>query len=225
MKPTTIMNVEVSALCNLKCVYCMAPKQSQFRPVGLMSADTFCKVIEWVKIFVSRGTQTELNLFGTGEPTLHTKLPEFVREARNALPLCLPVHTNTNGGLMTEQLCDQLLNAGISQIDVTGHNHFFTARTLRMFRKKGVKCNVTYDFALVSNNWAGQVEWFESEVRYNCPWLHRGQLFIAWNGDILTCCFDAKASNILGNIHTSNIDDIDVKPFELCKTCHQDVPK
>ena len=224
MKPQTIMNVEVSALCNLQCVYCMSHKQAQFRSVGLMAQDTFDRVIELIKIFVSRGTQTEVNLFGTGEPLLHPKLPEFVRQARNVLPLCMPVHINTNGGLLTEQLLDKLVMAGISQIDVTGHNHFYTARALRLIRGNGVKCNVTYDFALVANNWAGQVDWFPSEVRYKCPWLHRGQLYIAWNGDILQCCFDAKASNVLGNIYDTSIDDIEIKPFELCKSCHQDIP-
>jgi hypothetical protein len=223
MKPTTIMNVEVSALCNLKCVYCMAPKQAQFRQVGLMSMPTFEKVIEWIKVFVSRGTQTEVNLFGNGEPTMNPKLPEFVRMTRDALPLCLPVHTNTNGGLMTEQLCDQLINAGITQIDITGHDHFFTARTMRLFQAKGIRFNVSYDFALVANDWAGQLKWFPSQVRYKCPWLSKGQLFIAWNGDILQCCFDAKATNVLGNIFTTNIDDIEIKSFELCKGCHQDV--
>lgn len=225
MRPTTIMNVEVSALCNLNCVYCMAPTQGAFRRTGLMPMDVFEKVMGWVKYFVQQGTQTELNLFGTGEPLMHPELPRMVQMARKVLPLCLPVHINTNGGLMTEELAWKLKMAGISQIDITGHNHLFTARTIRLLRKLKIEFRVTYDFTLLPNNWAGQVDWYESEVTYPCPWLYRGQLYAAWNGDILQCCFDAKASNVLGSIMKHTPDEIIVKPFDLCKKCHQTVPE
>lgn len=225
MKASSIMNIEVSALCNLKCQYCMSPEQSQHRRIGLMDRKTFEKCIEWIKIFIQKGTQTEINLFGVGEPTMNSNLVEYVQMLRNEIPLCIKIHTNTNGGLMTEDLAKRLIEAGITQIDLTGHNHLWTAKTLRLFRRLNVKTNVTYDFTLVPNNWAGQVNWFESELRYPCPWLHRGQLFIAWNGDIFQCCFDAKATNVMGNIFKNEPDDIECKPFSLCEKCHQIVPE
>lgn len=225
MKPRTIMNVEVSSLCNLKCTYCMSPIQMRYRPVGLMSTVTFRKAVEWVKYFVQQGTQTEINLFGVGEPTMNAHLPEFVKMLREELPLCTHIHTNTNGGLITESLANALKDAGISQIDITGHSHLFTARTMRLFRRLGIKSSVTYDFVVVPNNWAGQVKWFKSEVNYICPWLANGQLYIAWNGDIYQCCFDAKATNVLGNIFDNEPNDIEIKPYELCKKCHQIIPE
>jgi sulfatase maturation enzyme AslB (radical SAM superfamily) len=190
-----------------------------------MSTKTFDKTVEWVKYFVERRTQTEINLFGIGEPTMNANLPLFVKKLRDAIPLCIHLHSNTNGGLMTEEMAISLKDAGIDQIDITGHNHLFTARTMRLFRRLNIKSNLTYDFVIVPNNWAGQVNWFKSEINYVCPWLSRGQLFVAWNGDLLQCCFDAKANNVLGNIFDNDPSDIDIKPYELCKTCHQDIPK
>lgn len=225
MKPTTIMNIEVSALCNLKCQYCMSPLQNQYRRTGLMDRSTFEKCIEWIKIFVKRGKQTEVNLFGIGEPTMNSNLVEYTKALRKEIPLCIQIHTNTNGGLMTKELAESLMGAGMNQIDITGHHHYWTAKTLRIFKKLGVKTHLTYDFAVVPNDWAGQVKWFKSEIKYPCPWLRRGQLFIAWNGDILQCCFDAKATNILGNIFKNEPDDIKCKPFDLCKECHQTIPE
>ena len=225
MKAKTIMNIEVSAICNLKCKYCMSPYQSQYRRVGLMDRGTFEKCVEWIKYFIQKGTQTEINLFGVGEPTMNSNLVEYVKRLRSAIPLCIDIHTNTNGGLMTEELAKNLISAGINQIDITGHNHLWTARTLRLFKRLNVKTHLTYDFAIVPNDWAGQVDWFKSELRYPCPWLHRGQLFIAWNGDIFQCCLDAKATNIMGNIHKNEPEDIECKEFILCKKCHQIIPE
>jgi len=225
MKAKTIMNIEISALCNLKCQYCMSPVQSKFRRIGLMDRSTFEKCIKWIKVFIQRRSQTEINLFGVGEPTMNSNLVEYVRALRKEIPLCVAIHTNTNGGFMTEELAKKLVDAGITQIDITGHNHFYTAKTVRLFGRLGIKFNVTYDFALVANDWAGQVDWFKSELHYPCPWLHRGQIFIAWNGDILQCCFDAKATNVLGNIFKNEPDGIECKSFDLCKKCHQTVPR
>lgn len=225
MKPTTIMNIEVSALCNLKCQYCLSRIQNQYRRTGLMDRSTFEKCVEWVKYFLKKGTQTEVNLFGVGEPTMNSNLTEYTKILRKELPLCINIHTNTNGGYMTEELAKGLIDAGMNQIDITGHEHSYTAKTLRLFRRLGIKTNLTYDFVIVPNDWAGQVDWFKSEVNYPCPWLHRGQLFIAWNGDILQCCFDAKATNVLGNIFKNEPDDIDCKPFGLCEKCHQTLPE
>jgi MoaA/NifB/PqqE/SkfB family radical SAM enzyme len=203
----------------------MSPAQSQFRRIGLMDRSTFEQCIKWIKIFVQRGTQTEINLFGVGEPLMNSNLVEYVKALKKEIPLCIAIHTNTNGGLMNEELAKKLIDAGITQIDITGHNHLWTAQTVRLFGRLGLKFHVTYDFALVANDWAGQVNWFKSELHYPCPWLNRGQLFIAWNGDILQCCLDAKCTNILGNIFKNEPDDIECKPFELCENCHQSVPE
>ncbi len=220
----TINSIELSSLCDNACPYCPASIQGQHRETGLMSMDTFDMALEWVAHFVKKGTQMELNLFGVGEPTLNPHVVEMVRKARHIMPLRLPVHFNTNGNTMTEELARDLKDAGITNIDITGHDPLSTARTIRIFKKVGIVGQVSVDFMTQPNNWAGQVDWFEPDYRYPCPWLHRGQIMVMSNGDITACCIDAFGKGIIGHI-SGNLEDMYLVPFEVCKGCHQDVPE
>ena len=224
MKITTINTIETSSICDNRCEYCPAKDQGKHRPVGFMDMDTFHAALEWVRIFSDRGTQRELNLFGVGEATLNPNIVEMVRLARIVLPEALPVHLNTNGNTFTEEMAWVLKDAGISEIDITGHDHRATARTIKILKAVGIPGRVSYDFALQPNNWAGQVEWFEPDYSYPCPWLHRGQVMVMSDGRITRCCIDAFATGILGSVFF-NLDLLDVTAFDLCRNCHQTTPE
>jgi hypothetical protein len=187
-----------------------------------MTMETFEKVIAWVDVLVKRGTQTEINLHGIGEPTMNPLLVDFVRIARDHLPPRYNIHLNTNGNHMTEELAMSLKKAGINQIDVTGHDARSAARTVRILKKVGIFGCLSMDFILFPNNWAGQVDWFPPDYSYPCPWLDKGQVMVMWDGTVLTCCIDAFATNILGSVYNgvSEIDRIDLKSFKLCDNCH-----
>jgi MoaA/NifB/PqqE/SkfB family radical SAM enzyme len=187
--------------------------------------EIFDAALKWVKYFSEMKTQKELNLFGIGEPLLNPKIIDMVQKAREVLPINNPVHINTNGLLLTDVLAWELRRAGITGIDVTGHDHYHTAQAIRILKKHRIPYRLSYDFVLNPNNWAGQVNWFASDVYYLCPWLHRGQLTIQSNGDITICCIDAFATGKIGNIMETDLTTIDIKPFELCRKCHQLVPQ
>jgi sulfatase maturation enzyme AslB (radical SAM superfamily) len=190
-----------------------------------MQIATFEKTIEWVVKFCKDKTQLELNLFGVGEPTLHPKVVQFVAYARQMLPFQHDIHLNTNGNTMTEELAKSLKDAGITAIDITGHDHYATAKTIRIFRNLQIAHRVSYDFVIAPNNWAGQVDWFTPEYNAGpCPWLCRGQVMVMSNGDVTTCCIDAFGKNILGNVFDDDLSELDVKYSELCKSCHHTVP-
>ncbi len=226
MNISTINSIEVSALCNLHCKYCPASIQHKHRPVGLMEMATFEKAVEWVSMFCDKGTQMELNLFGVGEPTLNPNLVDMVKHARRKLPFRQVIHTNTNGLLMTKELAIALKQAGLNHIDITGHDAFHTAKTIRIFREVGIEGQLSVDYMTNTNNWAGQVEWFEPQYNAGpCPWLGRGQCFILWNGDVTTCCIDAFGQGIVGNIFEDDLTRIDLKPFKLCEGCHHTLPE
>lgn len=222
-KISTINTIEVSSLCNLKCRYCAAPIQGQWRKVGNMSMETFKKAISWVKEFACAGTQQEVNLFGIGEPLMNSQIVDMVAHARNTLPLRQVLHFNTNGVLMTEKVCRELQRAGLTSIGLTGHDPYHTIRCHRMFKAMNVRHHLSMDFVLSPNDWAGQVEWFKAEQSYPCPWLGKGQATVLWDGRITICCWDAKAAGELGTIH-DDLSQMYLKPFELCKTCHQQIP-
>jgi len=221
---TTINTIETSSVCDNFCQYCPAKDQHKHRKVGFMDLDIFAAALQWVQLYADRGTQRELNLFGVGEPMLNPNIVEMVRLARIALPDHLPVHLNTNGNIFTEELAWKLKDAGITEIDVTGHNPHATAKTIRILKKVGIPGRVSFDPVLQPNNWAGQVDWFEPEYSYPCPWLHRGQVMVMSDGSVTRCCIDAFAKGILSHV-LYNLDLIDETPFELCESCHQTVPQ
>ena len=186
--------------------------------------ETFERAIAWVAYFSGKGTQRELNLFGVGEPTLNPKLPEMIKIARENLSVKCPVHTNTNGKLMTKELAIKLKQAGINHIDITGHNARDTAKCIRIFREVGIDGKLSVDYMTQPNNWAGQVDWFVPNYEYPCPWLHNGQVMVMWNGDITRCCIDAFATGVIGNVYDNRLDQLEVTPFRLCQDCHSTVP-
>lgn len=221
MKIQTINTIETSSICDNQCSYCPAPVQDNHRQTGFMKMEVFAKAIDWVRYFAQQGTQREVNLFGVGEPTLNGNIVELVSYARECVPARIPLHLNTNGNTMSEALARELKRAGITAIDITAHKPEPTVKTIRIFQKVGIPFKVSFDPVLAPNNWAGQVDWFEPEYPkpYPCPWVGRGQVMIMSNGDVTRCCIDAFAQGVLGTVD-SELDLIDVTPFELCERCH-----
>jgi len=223
-KITTINSIEISSLCNNKCPYCPSPIQGEHRKVGLMDVEVFKIAIGWVRHFVKHGTQKELNLFGVGESTLHTELVSMVEYAKLKLPVALPIHLNTNGKLMTQELAVGLKRAGISHIDITGHDAYITARTIKIFKDVGIEGQLSFDFITQPNNWAGLVDWFEPDYSYPCQWLRDGQVMIMSSGDVTTCCIDAFGEGIFTHVG-KDITQAYSQPHKLCDGCHHEVPE
>ena len=224
MKLTTINHVETSSICSNACQYCPSPHVKEHRPVGFMTMETFQKVMDWVDICVKRGTQTELNLHGIGEPTLNPHIVDFVRMAREHVPPGFGIHFNTNGNHMTDELAGKLKEAGISHIDVTLHNTRVSADCLRILANHNIACNISVDFVTYPHDWAGQVDWLKPTYVLQCGWVYKGMGVVLWDGTIVTCCIDAFATKKLGSVLTNNLDDIDLEHYELCKKCHHVPP-
>lgn len=221
MKIQTIMNIEVSSICDNTCQYCPAPVQAKHRKTGFMTMFDFVLAIEHVKKLAQDGTQTELNLFGVGEPTLNKNLVAMVKHARKNLPKRIPLHLNTNGNTMTMELAGELKEAGISSIDITGHKAYSAAKTKRIFEAHQIPHRVSFDAVLNPNTWAEQVDWIPPNYpnTYPCPWINKGQVMVMSNGDITRCCIDAFGKGVIGNIY-NDFENLEVTPFSLCEKCH-----
>lgn len=218
----TINHIELSALCNNECQYCPSPKMREHRAVGLMSMETFKQTISWVTFFCGEETQTELNLHGIGEPLLNPECVEMVSYARQHLPSRIPIHMNTNGNLMDDKTAKALKDAGITNIDITGHDALVTAQTIRILSDAGIQGNVSFDFVLNPNNWAGQVDWLEPKYDAGpCPWVGQGQCMVSWDGNIHNCCIDAFGHSVKATVN-DDISKYDVEHFELCDKCHHE---
>ncbi len=102
--------VEVTAFCNLKCIMC--PQKSLTREKGEMSLELFQKIADEV---ARENPATRIWLAIMGEPLfLGEKLVKMVKYAKdNGIK---SVNLNTNGLLLTPDLSDRLIDAGLDYI-------------------------------------------------------------------------------------------------------------
>lgn len=105
------LDLEVAGSCNAECVFCPREPLRTGRGVGIMRAETFDAVLARFAPYLGF-----VGFAGIGEPTLHKQLPDFVRafSQRNIRTALV-----TNGSLLTDELIESLLSAGIGSIQVS----------------------------------------------------------------------------------------------------------
>lgn len=103
-----IIDIELTNLCNFRCLMCPTGNHSQQRPQGLMSDEVFYKILDEI-----RGRQVGLRFIRWGEPLMHPKIIEFLSAAKKDGHL---VHLNTNGSYLTPEMADRLLDVPIDSL-------------------------------------------------------------------------------------------------------------
>lgn len=103
-----IIDIELTNLCNFRCLMCPTGNHSQKRPQGLMTEEIFYKILGEIA-----GRNIGLRFIRWGEPLMHPKAIEFLAAAKAGGHL---VHLNTNGSYLTEQIADQLLAIPIDSL-------------------------------------------------------------------------------------------------------------
>ena len=109
-KPLRI-NIDPCDACNFQCDFCFHGKTNSFHG-GVMSLETFEKVIEQIKEF--DGLINVIQLFGLGEPLLNKNVPFFIRRLKEE-KISEKVKITTNGSLLTPTLIDSLIDAGLDE--------------------------------------------------------------------------------------------------------------
>ena len=98
--------------CNQKCLHCYAAGQHFAQTAELTTQ-------EWKKIIhACRKAGIPQVTFTGGEPTLRTDLCELIREAR-----WFVTRLNTNGVLLTKELCEQFREAELDSVQITLYSH------------------------------------------------------------------------------------------------------
>jgi radical SAM protein with 4Fe4S-binding SPASM domain len=108
----TVLAIEVSSLCNLKCKMCFQNSEKFASRVsrGLMSFELFCKIIDEAKIYGLKS----IVIASRGEPLLNPELPKMIAYAKaNGI---LDVKLNTNALLLTEKIAEALLRSRVDTI-------------------------------------------------------------------------------------------------------------
>lgn len=222
---TSIHQIEISSRCNLRCVYCPSPDivsgKYPRRAAIDMSAENFERALEWVAFYVRRESQTELNLAGIGESTLHPEFPDFVRLARRAIGPSGKLVFATNGIGCNEEMVREI-SPYKPEVWVSLHRPEKASLAVELYKKYGLLFGVSIDPSVNANDWAGQVDWHRSGEVLPCPWMNLGRVFVLSDGRISRCCLDAQGIGMLGHVDDP-IGSIETSPYPLCMNCYQKI--
>lgn len=212
--------IEMTSRCNLRCRYCPSPHLA--RPKLDMDEPTYRRALYWAQRFVFGGQQRELNLAGIGESTLHPEFVRFVHLAREAVGDGCDLILATNGLLMTDELAAAIAPAKI-KVWVSLHRPEKAGPAVEALRRAGILSGVSADPSINAINWAGQVKWHVSNgAKRQCMWVIGGRAIVLADGRLSRCCLDASGAGVFGHI-TDDLATLSTSPYELCRTCDQDV--
>jgi radical SAM protein with 4Fe4S-binding SPASM domain len=99
------IDVELTNICNFRCLMCPTGIGSIKRKKGYMEDEVFNKILKEIEYY-----NTPIRLVRCGEPLLHPKLIEYIRILKSIGSI---VHINTNGFLLDEDMMDNLLDVGL----------------------------------------------------------------------------------------------------------------
>ncbi len=114
---TSVIEVRPVTGCNLNCVYCSVDEGLSTKKVLDFVVEKDYLVDEFRKLVeIKQCDHIEAHIGTQGDPTLYGPLTELVRGLRS-LPQVKDVVMDTNGTLLTEELIDQLAEAGMTRIN------------------------------------------------------------------------------------------------------------
>ena len=106
--------------CNFKCKYCQHSVPVNKRPTNFdemkMDMKLFKKCIDDMRLF-NRKIKT-IRFAGLGEPLLHSEISEMIKYI-NENNVCDATEIITNGSVLTNDLSDKLIAAGLSRLSIS----------------------------------------------------------------------------------------------------------
>jgi len=109
------IRIEVSSRCNLRCRHCPTGTSYQRLERSLMDLSLFERLLNQLKAVRNL---SECVMYLGGEPLLHPELPAMIQRVKEELPR-VKVMFNSNGMLLTEEVCRQLHGCGVDHIEIS----------------------------------------------------------------------------------------------------------
>lgn len=193
--------VEPTNACNQRCSFCYQSTGAMTREQGMMSENTFDKVLEDAK---ACGVE-QLIMHHSGEPMLHPKILEFAQKAKAS---GYHVAMTTNGTVPLAKMLEVADDVTIS---------------LGEKRHANVVVSTVGDWAKLlprqKMSWGGAVD---APKRLLKPILFKLMLLaktpiceavdtapaVLWDGTVVPCCLDYNAELKLGNIKDDSLHSI-----------------
>ncbi len=219
---TSLHQIEITSRCNLRCVYCPSPNLK--RPKVDMNRSTFERALEWAAFYVNKGSQSELNLAGIGESTIHPDFIQYLELARSAMGWGVKIIFATNGlEIARRPELAQEMAPFKPAVWVSLHRPEKGGMAVQHLQAQGILEGVSIDPSLNANEWAGQVKWkTDNPGGMACQWLRGGKIMAMADGRLTTCCLDASGIGVIGDVK-DEIGSVETRPYDLCKTCHQTI--
>ena len=107
----TKVYIEPTVACNLDCITCFRNAWDQ--PIGRMTEETFENILNGLK---KMDPIPDVYFGGIGEPLFHQKTVEWIRRVKE---LGVKVELITNGTILTEKKCQELIDAGLDTLWVS----------------------------------------------------------------------------------------------------------
>ena len=107
--PPSVVQIEITNRCNMRCKWCYRENLEMLGQVGDMAPEPLLKLIEQC-----RGVRL-LHLFGEGEPLMYPRIVEVIRHAAKYVR-CPSVTTN---GTMLRHLGKELVESGLGELAVS----------------------------------------------------------------------------------------------------------
>ena len=222
--------IEISTDCNRTCSYC--PNVLEGTPTEFMPEDTFKKIIKDLKSIKFSGC---IHYHFYNEPLLDQRLPEFIRYVKKHLPSCVN-RVLSNGDCLTLALADKLIDAGVSDVNVTIHddNSEKLLKKLDPVLKKYpeyVSVSDLQNKPLLNRGGSIEVDWLDKKDTCIDP---LGIMQLDYKGNVLLCCNDYYRKHSFGNIADKNLSQIwqgdefsklrrelrtGIAKLEICREC------
>ena len=190
------INIETKDLCNRSCSFC--PRSTYTDTGDEMSLEDYRLILGKLADYDYNGY---ISPVGNNEGLCDDRIVEIIRITRELLPNSL-ISIDTNGDLLTSDLLQDMVDAGLSQLTI---NHYDDSNADLYLLDGPINHRKVEEIPLY--NRAGNVD-VESRVDvYLCIKLFH-KMAISHKGDALLCCADWFNVIKLGNVITDDIAEI-----------------
>ncbi len=178
-----IVNIDPSDRCNFQCKFCPTGdrelmEKTSGRNHGVMDFELYKKVIDDICEFEDK--VKVIRLYKDGEPLLNPHFADMVEYAKKS-GCCDRVDTTTNASLLTPELSDKIIKAGLDRINIS---------------IEGVNSEQYMDFSRYKINYDSLVE----NIRYFYEHKTNTEMIVKINGDVISEQQKEEFLNTFGDI-------------------------
>jgi len=212
------VQLNTTELCNRTCDFCPRVNPEVYPNRNLhMTIDTVNKITSDLNSINYVG---RISLNGFGEPLLTKNFIDIVKTIKNNLKNCI-LDTNTSGDKLTEELINELYNAGMDMLYINLYDgpeqveHFTElfkniSKDKYVFRPHWKNEDTTYN--LILNNRGGTIKSvvtgiIKEPLKQQC-YFPFSRAMVDYNGDLLLCSNDWSRNYSVGSLIETHIKDL-----------------